>query len=232
MTDDFLRIGHRGAPRLAQENTLDSFRRALEAGLDGLETDVQRTADGALVLHHDPVLRDGSFIAAQDAAAVLRLAPDVPSLADLLLVMRDHPGARLNLEVKTAAPYDDSRAADVSTALAGWPDDVVSRTWVSTFDPLLLLSVHESLTMEGCDVPLAFLAATDTSLRLLSALPVAAVHPHHSLVNRERVRAWHAGGLKVYTWTVNEADVAQRMLDAGVDGIIGDVPELLLGARR
>lgn len=231
MSDQFLRIGHRGAPRLARENTLDAFRLALVAGLDGLETDVQRTADGTLVLHHDAVLSDGSFIATMDAATLRSTAPDVPHLDDLLSVMHDFASARLNLEVKSAAPYDDTRAADVSRAVAGWPADVVLRTWFSTFDPLLLLSLQESLAAEGIDVPLAFLVASATSLRLLPVLPVAAVHPHHSLVNGERVRAWHADGLKVYTWTVNDADLARRLLDDGVDGLIGDVPELLLRAR-
>jgi glycerophosphoryl diester phosphodiesterase len=232
MTDRLLRIGHRGAPRHATENTLPSFRGALDAGLDGLETDVQRTADGTLVLHHDPVLKDGTFIAAVDDATLRDLAPDVPSLADLLPVMREYPTARLNLEVKAAAPYDDTRAADLVRELAGWPGSVLRRTWVSTFDPLLVLSLQESLTSQHLDVPLAFLASSTTALRLLPVLPIAAVHPHHALVTDERVEAWHADGLKVYTWTVNDRDLAQRLLDAGVDGIIGDVPELLLSARR
>ncbi len=47
-------LGHRGAPALAPENTLESFRRALELGADGLELDVRRSGDGRLVVVHDP----------------------------------------------------------------------------------------------------------------------------------------------------------------------------------
>ncbi|MGN6674003.1 MAG: glycerophosphodiester phosphodiesterase, partial [Thermomicrobiales bacterium] len=46
-------LGHRGAPREAPENTLAAFRRAFAYDIDGVETDVQRSADGQLVLIHD-----------------------------------------------------------------------------------------------------------------------------------------------------------------------------------
>src|SRR5262245_25815418 len=55
-TRRFERIGHRGAPREFPENTLASFGRALERGADALELDVHATADGIVVVHHDPAL--------------------------------------------------------------------------------------------------------------------------------------------------------------------------------
>lgn len=231
MSAEPLLIGHRGAPRLAQENTVAAFRQALAAGLDGLETDVQRTAEGALVLHHDPWLPGGVDIASVELAQLQDLAPEVPRLADLLPVLLDYPTARLNLEVKTAAPRDDDRAADLAVALAEWPVDVRERTWLSTFDPLLLLSLEQELAAAAVSVPLAFLLAAPVAERLLGALPVVAVHPHHALVTHEKVRDWHDRGLHVYTWTVNDPALAARLLDAGVDGLIGDVPDLLLAAR-
>src|SRR6187397_2927566 len=57
-------IAHRGAPRQARENTVESFRAAIEAGAGAIELDVRRTADDALVVHHDPVLADGRPLAA------------------------------------------------------------------------------------------------------------------------------------------------------------------------
>ena len=49
-------IAHRGTPRELPENSLPGFARALEAGAQGIELDVHLTADGVVVVHHDPVL--------------------------------------------------------------------------------------------------------------------------------------------------------------------------------
>ena len=50
-------IGHRGAKGLAPENTLASFKKALEYGVDAIECDVQITADGVFAIHHDPLVK-------------------------------------------------------------------------------------------------------------------------------------------------------------------------------
>lgn len=228
-----LLLGHRGAPRLAHENTLASFRAALLAGLDGLETDLQRTSDGALVISHDPYLHgdDGApdaFIAKLALAEVRRREPAMLDLGDLRAFMEDFPAALVNLELKTAAPFDDPRAAELTRELGGWPEAVRRRLWLSSFDPLQLLT----LAATRPDVPLAFLAFDATALALLPSLPVVAVHPHHSLVTAERMSAWRAAGLAVFVWTVNDVELARRLLGLGVDGLIGDVPEALLAARR
>ena len=52
-TGKLVKIGHRGAPSLAHENTLDSFRKAIDTGMDGIELDVQFSADKKLVIYHD-----------------------------------------------------------------------------------------------------------------------------------------------------------------------------------
>ena len=52
-TGKLVKIGHRGVPSLAHENTLDSFRKAIDAGMDGIELDVQFSADKKLVVYHD-----------------------------------------------------------------------------------------------------------------------------------------------------------------------------------
>ena len=66
-------LAHRGASRAAAENTPEAFRLALALGADGVELDVRRAADGALVVHHDPVL---------NGEPLRRLAgPPVPTLA-------------------------------------------------------------------------------------------------------------------------------------------------------
>lgn len=217
---------------MAPENTLASFTAALEAGLDGLETDLQRAADGALVVNHDPYLDHddpvGTFIARLDLAEVRRQRPDVPTLADLRHLLEQRPAAVVNLELKTDAQFGDGRVQELAAELTAWPANVTRRLWISTFDPLQLLRLAEV----GVPVPLAFLAFHASALALLPSLPVRAVHPHHSLVTPERVIEWRASGLAVFVWTVNDGALAERLLALRVDGLIGDHPALLLAARR
>ena len=52
-TGKLVKVGHRGVPSLAHENTLDSFRKAIDTGMDGIELDVQFSADKKLVVYHN-----------------------------------------------------------------------------------------------------------------------------------------------------------------------------------
>lgn len=220
-------LGHRGAPLTAIENSLEALRTALAAGLDGLETDIQRTRDGVLVLHHDPQLHDGSPIAKLDLEELRRAVPSICTLTQLFELLGEYPAAVVNLEVKTDAPFEDERAAELTTAIDRLPAAIASRLWLSSFDPLMLLR------LAACEVaaPLAFLVSFEPALRLVPSLPLAAVHPHKSLVTAERIASWRSAGLQVYAWTVNDRATAGELLGLGVDGLIGDDPETLLQAR-
>ena len=64
--------GHRGASAAAPENTIEAYVLARDQGADGVEIDVRRSADGILVLHHDPDLPDGRIVGATQLLACLR----------------------------------------------------------------------------------------------------------------------------------------------------------------
>ena len=89
--------------------------------------------------------------------------------------------------------------------------------------PLALLALRKAAP----GLPLGFLMAEDHSA-LLPCLGVEAVHPHHALVTEEAVAGWREQGLFVVAWTVNEEGEARRLLALGLDGLIGDRPEVLL----
>ncbi len=217
-------LGHRGSPHRAKENTLESFRKALEAGLDGLELDLHRTRDGVLVVHHDFELR-GRPIAEMDWPTLQQQAPWLPRLEQVFALAEEFPQTRLNLELKSQPGPSDGREALLVQALHSWPGR--ARAWISSFDPLALIRLYRL----GVGVPLALLYAEPEMEELVPCLPVQGVHPQATLLSREKVEHLKARGLFVVTWTVNQVKAARELLDWGVDGVIGDWPEQLLAAR-
>ena len=130
-------IGHRGASAARPENTVDAFPHAAELGADWVELDVRRTADDALVIHHDALLPDGRTIVELTAA---ELPPSVASLDDAMAACA---GMGVNVEIKNVPDDpdwdpDDRIAREVAELLleppSGWRIDL-TRILVTSFDP-------------------------------------------------------------------------------------------------
>jgi glycerophosphoryl diester phosphodiesterase len=227
MVSGMLVLAHRGANRLAPENTLPAMREAVDRGADGVELDVHRTADDALVVRHDaetPIGRLGELTAAELGGAL----PDVPTLAAVLDVCRGH---LVNVEIKDPDPRAAEALVDLLAARSAASDDVL----VSSFDLATVDRVHTLAP----DLPTGFLSF---GLDPHAALAIAVEHGHTAvhpdvwtLVNIDVVafvtRA-HDLGVQVNVWTVNDAAQLERLRDAGVDAVITDDPELYrLGER-
>lgn len=222
-----LGLGHRGARGPRPENTLPAFRLAF-AHLDGLETDVQRTRDGVLVLWHDFACRD---LEVRDTpfSALRGRAPELTRLVDLLELARAHPGTLLNLELKSRpAPLRRGRLErDLVQAVreAG----VADRTLVSSFDPLALARLR--LRAPGLRTALLYDADTPPWVTALAGwLHVDALHPHHTCVDAGAVRRAARRGLPLHVWTVNDPARVRALRAHGVAGIIGDDPAALAAA--
>ena len=223
-----LALGHRGVRGPLPENTLAAFRAALDGGLDGLETDVQRTRDGALVLVHDAAL-GGLPVTASTLADLRAVAPDLATLAELLDLARTRPGTLLNVELKTRGWGDGGLTRTVAAELVA--SGLGDRLLVSSFSPLALLRLRlhapalrtAYLWMDRPEVPRLLRHPWPGTL-----LHVDALHPHHPLVTPAAVAGWKARGLMVNTWTVNDPGDVARVVAAGVDGVMADVPAALL----
>jgi glycerophosphoryl diester phosphodiesterase len=225
-------IGHRGVRGAAPENTLAAFRRALDAGLDGLETDVQRSRDGVLVLVHDERVA-GVPVARASCSELRDLLPDLATLDELLELVRAHPGTLLNVELKTSALRDHGLARDVALALRA--SGLGDRVLVSSFNPVALAR----LRLYAPELRTAYLWTSREWLPRLLRTPwpagwlhVDALHPDHRDVDAALVARARARGLMVNTWTVNDAGEVARVAKLGVTGIMADDPEELLRALR
>jgi glycerophosphoryl diester phosphodiesterase len=214
-------IAHRGASATFPENTVEAFHGALEAGADWVELDARRTADGALVVHHDAVLPDGQTIV---ELAASELPGSVPSLAEALDACA---GMGVNIEIKNNAPDPDldpsEIVADRVAALLAERDGR-DEVLISSFNPATLL--HLRTTAPHLATALLVVEPPDDVVEQLVAAGHGALHPYDWWVTPELVAGCHAAGLRVNVWTVDDPIRMQELLDAGVDGICTNVPDV------
>ena len=220
-----LLIGHRGVRGRLPENTLAAFAAALEAGLDGLEFDVQRSRDGALVIFHDFEL-EGEPVARLTLAALRRRQPDIPTLEELAALAERYPGTLLNLEIK--AKSHDTQGFERAVVEAVGRLGLAGRTLISSFNPLSLLRVR----LLAPELRTALLFAPDLPwwLRhgwLAGWLHVDAIHPHYSQVTPKLTATARRRGLMVNTWTVNDPHEVKRVLGLAVGAVMADDPDAL-----
>jgi len=218
-------LGHRGLPTLANGNTRASFLAAVEAGLDGIETDVQRTKDGVLVIHHDFVV-ELRLISDLSFAELRELRPEIMTLEEVFELLEPHRDFLINLELKSIPGMEDGRAHELADAVVNWPGR--SRVWVSSYDPVALFKVRQ----QQPSIALGYIFRVYDTSRIAEQMGLEAVHPDYRLLTPELMARWHRKALGVATWTVNDAADAKRLARMGADVIMGDDARALLAARR
>jgi glycerophosphoryl diester phosphodiesterase len=208
-----LLLGHRGARAFRQipENTLASFELCLQHGCDGFEFDVRLSADGQAVVCHDAAV-GGMEIA---TTASNRLA--LPTLEEVLRQFAHR--SFLDIELKVAG-LERLLLAE----LREYPRQ--KGYVVSSFLPDVFTAIHDL----DPAVPLGFLCDSQDQLRGWRQIPVEWVIPQFKLTDRELVKLVHAAGKKVMVWTVNRAERMREFAGWGVDAIISDETELLVGS--
>lgn len=224
-------VGHRGAPRIAPENTLAAFAAAFAAGAGWVELDARRTADGKVVVIHDPVTPDGVPVVERELAELE--ARGLVGLERLLVELP--PGLGVDIELKNLPgepDYDEDQRLGGMVADALRPGLGARPAVVSSFNPMTLGAVRAALP----DVPLGLL--TIPVLELASGIELAqefgmdAVFPHVTApdLSAETIRAAHERGLAVMAWTVDEPDDARRLAEAGIDALCTNDPAGLRAA--
>jgi glycerophosphoryl diester phosphodiesterase len=216
-------LGHRGLPARYPENTILSFRKALEAGADGIECDVQKCADGRYVIIHDDTVDRTSnghgALAALSFEELRRLdfgsGERIPSLEEMLGLVS--PAAYLDLELKhETIGLDDFFA--LSTAL----DRAVprSRLMISSFQPSLLYPFRRAGYTVG------FLLGEEAYARGAGAIARELMRLRPQFVNLpvqtlDRIgvrrtltllKVLEALGMNVLWWTVNDLKSVEAAL--------------------
>lgn len=254
MTKPFLIYAHRGAPAEFPENTMASFRRAMELGADALELDVHCTRDGAIVVSHDPDAQRMGGVAARwcelDLAQARRIdlgggyvgqggerpftgrGMCVPTFEEVLV---EFPDVKINVDIKQRSPSMVPRMLELLRRMRA-----EERVTLASFSARTMLEVRRR--GYGGDTALAqaevgaLLACPRRVWRALPLtgravqVPVAAGRLRFDRPGfLEKCRALN---LRVDFWTINDPAEAQRLIALGADGIMTDDPARLIPALR
>ncbi len=239
---------HRGGALLWPENSLLAFRNALGLDVDYVETDVHLTADGEVVVMHDPTLERTSTgtgalrgLTLAELAAMRLKGRDgsvtderVPTLAELLdLLSPSRAGLLLEIKVddrKHRYPGLEERVLALLRARG-----LEGRTLVMAFERETVKHVRELdpairtvLLIGRGDVQRERVRPAE-SVKWAAGLGATAIGYDHRLIDTDVVTAARKAGLTLAAWTVNEEAEIRRLLGLGVDVVISDRPDV---ARR
>jgi len=218
-------FAHRGARKELPENTLPSFRRALDLGATGLESDAWLSADGQVVLVHDPyVRRVVRRLSVRGSTAAELAAAGVPRLADLYAELGT--GFELSLDVKHPEAAD---AVIAAARIAG--AEAVEGLWLCSPN----LDVLERLRADAPDVQLvhsvrkqALTAPIERHASDLGRHGVHAMNMHHSEWSRGLVMLFHKFGVRAFAWDAQEVRHLVAVLGMGIDGVYCDRPDRMM----
>jgi|TARA_B110000261_G_C12987534_1_gene318973 glycerophosphoryl diester phosphodiesterase len=229
-------FAHRGFSYLVpgvDENTIDSFRNALGHGASHIETDTQATLDGVAVLFHDSTLlrlmsvdaRVSELTFAELSSYSLPNNGKVPSLDQ---VLRELPGVRLNIDIKSAGAIGPTvRAIEENNAH--------DRVLISSFSntrrkrALALLSRPVATSGSMSEVLRIWLAhkflggfGLKALTKDLDALQLPCNYGPILFAEQKFIAAMTANNLEVHFWTINEVDQMNELLSMGASGIVTD----------
>lgn len=228
MSNSILKIGHRGAKGHFSENTLESIKKALSLGVDGIEIDVHRCASGQLVVFHDFTLdrmtntsgEVSSFTHTQLKRVEVKGHCKIPTLSEVLTFVNNK--CLLNIELKGHDTAEEaSRLITFFIEKKGWE---YSNIIVSSSQTNLLETVYKT----NPNIPLGVIVDSNLEKAVAFAKTINAVsiHPDYTMLTEEIV-ATLKEDFKVFTYTVNNLKPIKRIKSYGVDGIISDFPDRL-----
>ncbi len=217
-------FAHRGARSECPDNTMVSFRRAIELGADALESDVWRTADGVAVLDHDGRVRRG---VRRTPISSLRRR-DLPSHIPALHELYDGCGSDFELSLDVKDPAAASAAVDAADAVGA-----TGRLWLCGSGPSLaawrglspVVRLVESTRRAAMPDPRAHAAALRSS-------DVDAVNLRWGDWDAPTLDAVHAAGLVAFTWGVQRSADLVAAIALGVDGLYSDHVDRMVAAIR
>lgn len=217
-------IGHRGARGIEPENTMRSYRKAIELKVDYIECDVHKTKDGKIVLIHDHtvdrttngkgLVSDFSFdeIRKLDAGK----GEKIPTLQELLDLARGK--VKLHIELK-----DETATEDTVRILE--KNDMIQQVFLTCGNTSTLKKVRElnsSVSLEHI-----FGHPPENAIELALSVGAKRVSCHISHLTKEFVQKAHQNGIQVIAWPPNTLEEAKKAIECNIDLICTDRPDIV-----
>ncbi len=245
-------IAHRGGGGSAPENTLVAFKRAADSGVDVVEIDVRGTSDGAIVVMHDAAVErttdgggrvgemtldrikklDAGYRWTPDGGATFPFRGGAVRVPTLDEVFAAFPRMKFNIEPKQETPSIIKPLCRIIGERKMTDKIVVASFTQSILDEFRRECPDVATSASPLEVS-KFLAMYKAGLTKSYTPPMQALQvPEYVGVTKGFVEAARERNLRVHVWTVNETADMQRLLEAGVDGIMTDYPDRLLTILR
>lgn len=216
-----LKIGHRGAKGYIVENTLASFQKAIELGVNGIELDVHLSSDGKIMVIHDETIdrtTSGKGFVKDFTASQLKKY-GIPRLEEVFDFI--DKSCFINIEIK-----DFKATTSVLKLLQNY---ILEKNWsthlfqISSFN----WNVLESCSLKSNHIQLGVLTedSIENALTFAKKINAYSINPYFKLLNVENVKEIHSYGFKIFPWTVNSEEDLTFVKSLQVDGIISDFPD-------
>ncbi|MBN1469800.1 MAG: glycerophosphodiester phosphodiesterase [Fusobacteriaceae bacterium] len=238
MENKILNIAHRGFSGLYPENTLIAFKNAIEAGCDGIETDLHLTKDGIIVLCHDETIdktTNGSgFIREYSYSDLIKFDAGIkfnmkfkgeiiPTLEDLLIIVNDK-NIILNLELKNDIIHYEGLEEKTLELIDKYK--MIDKVIISSFN-------HDSMKkIRQLNTKIKIGLLVDKNLEIstedIKKILPNSINPNYkSLYNLSSYEKIKNKNLEIFPYTINEVSDLIKMINLNVTGIITNFPNLL-----
>ena len=218
-----LRIGHRGARAYEPENTLRSFKKALEIGVNAVELDVRKTKDNQLVVIHDPDVKkttNGKGLVNELTLKEIKefsteKGEKIPTLKEVL----DFLGRKAKILIELEETGVEEKVLSIVHG-NGLQKNVIIVSFIE--DALRRIRELDKEVETG----LIYVKHKDPVKAALE-LKASYLVSFYKFTHTANVQKAHENGLKVIVWTVNEPEEVAEYAKKGVDGIASDKPDIL-----
>lgn len=223
---NFFVFGHRGVPYLEPENTLNSFKKAIDLGYDGIEIDIMSTKDGVLIVNHDRALKIKKNKPEELVSNIdYKQLKNMPLLKDILSSIGHQ--TKINIEIKDQGKISYLVAKKMIDELKDF--NLIDNIIVSSFNPFIIKKTKEI----DDRFPTAWIWGKE-NLKFYNFYSIVlkyfkpnAIHIYHRIASQQTINKIHKKGMKVLAYTVNDKENLQRLVSNNIDGVFTDNPEIL-----